>query len=469
MFETRIQISEGEHLTLDHMAQNVAVKGWEQDDILLRLREGDAKELKLEHTETGPLVSARVSCELRVPAALPLTIRQVQANLSVKGLHNELSIEQVRGDLNLRSVEKAEMAEVYGNLGAAELSSLHVTGTVYGTAAVKGVAAVDVQNVRGNLQVRDTGRLRASRIGGNLQAKGIEGALEVDKVGGNAHLKNVTGAASLEQVAGNLVARNLTAGAKVPKIGGNLVLNGEIGEGRTYHFSVRGNATLRLPEQASAHLTLEAKGRIHSSLSLANQSLDGERLTGTLGEGSTEIAIEAWGNIVAAGGKAETGAELGEEISRQIEESMSAIDIEALGRQVGGELDAAMSRLQVKLEGVDWEHFGVQAQRAAERAMGQLQRNMDRMVEKAARQQEKMERHVEREARRAERMEQKRQAMDERRYEINIGVDDEPVEPVAAPAEPEPDLEEERLSILRMVEQGQITPQDAEMLLDALD
>jgi hypothetical protein len=34
--------------------------------------------------------------------------------------------------------------------------------------------------------------------------------------------------------------------------------------------------------------------------------------------------------------------------------------------------------------------------------------------------------------------------------------------------EPEPDLDEERLSILRMVEQGQISPEEAEMLLDAL-
>jgi len=33
---------------------------------------------------------------------------------------------------------------------------------------------------------------------------------------------------------------------------------------------------------------------------------------------------------------------------------------------------------------------------------------------------------------------------------------------------PEPAREEERLAILRMVERGQITPEEAEMLLDAL-
>jgi hypothetical protein len=52
-----------------------------------------------------------------------------------------------------------------------------------------------------------------------------------------------------------------------------------------------------------------------------------------------------------------------------------------------------------------------------------------------------------------------------------VDPDEAPAPPVEAdepPTEFEPDLDQERLSILRMVEQGQITPQDAEMLLDAL-
>ena len=38
-----------------------------------------------------------------------------------------------------------------------------------------------------------------------------------------------------------------------------------------------------------------------------------------------------------------------------------------------------------------------------------------------------------------------------------------------ADPEPEPDRDQERLTILRMVEQGQITPKEAEMLLEALE
>jgi hypothetical protein len=301
------------------------------------------------------------------------------------------------------------------------------------------------------------------------------GVLNVDQVGGNATLKGISGATTLGQVAGNLAAKNLSGGARVPKVGGNLTLNGEIGAGCTYHFHVRGNAALRLPAETSAHVALSAKGKILSSLALVDQVQDGSTLSGTLGDGGAEIAIQASGNVMLGGGGPEAsagiGTDLGDEISRQIDASLQAIDLEAIGHQVSEEMDAAMSRLQVKLESVDWERIGTQSQRAVERAMEQMRRNMDRMVEKAARHQEKVERKVEREQRRLERLERKRQPAAGREHGAQMDLGDQSAEAAygdGGPVEPGPDLDEERLSILRMVEQGQITPEEAEMLLDAL-
>jgi hypothetical protein len=473
MFENRIQVTEGQVLTLLAMAGNVTLATWDQPDVLLRLRDGEETDLQVELTEAGPAVSARVSCDVQVPASLPVKIREAKANLQVTGV-SDLDAEQVRGNLKLSDVAGASIAEVYGNLKADQTLSLRVAGTVFGSAALKGLDVADLQNVRGNLRIRGTDHLRASRIGGNLQATEM-GALNVDQVGGNAMLKGISRAVTLGQVAGNLAAKNLSGGAKVPKIGGNLALNGEIGAGCTYHFQVRGNATLRLPPEASAHVALSAKGKIRSSVTMADQVQDGNTLSGTLGDGGAEIAVEARGNVMLGGGSPEasagTGSELGEEISRQIEASLQAIDLEAIGHQVSEEMDAALSRLQVKLESVDWERIGVQSQRTVERAMEQMRRNMDRMVEKAARHQEKMERKVAREQHRLERLERRRQGAVGREHEVQVDVGDPAAGAVYrddGAAEPGPDLDEERLSILRMVEQGQIAPEEAEMLLDAL-
>jgi hypothetical protein len=470
MYEKRIEIGEGQHLTLSQMAGTVRVSGWGESDVLFRVRDGEEQDLTIEETAEGPAVSARRDCEVQVPAAMPVKVRQARANLVVEGL-DDLAGEQVRGNLKLSDVKQAAIAEVHGNLHASAVSSLQQTGTTYGTATLKDVETADLQNVRGSLVAKAVGRLRASLVGGTLQAKGIRGPLEAEQVGGNATLKGIEGTVTLEQVAGNLVAKSLAGGARIPKIGGNLVLNGALGQGRTYQFNTRGNATLRLEEGSSAHMTLSAGGIIKSSVALAEERREGNTLTGTMGDGGAEVVVEARGNILLGGGEPAIRIELGEEISRQVEESLAAIDLGALGAQASEELNAAMSRLQVKLESVDWDRIGAQTQQAIQRAMEHMQRDMDRMVEKAERQQERLQRKLEREAHRRERVELRRQRVKARRHAVEVTVDEwaaDEAEEDYEPAEQGPDLDEERLTVLRMVERGQITPEEGEMLLDAL-
>jgi hypothetical protein len=459
MYEKRIEIGEGQHLTLSQIGGNVSVSGWGESDVLFRLRDGVEGDLIIEDTAEGPSVSARTGCEVKV--------RQARANLVAKGV-DDLAGEQVRGNLKLSDVKQAAIAEVHGHLRADAVSSLRQTGTTYGTATLKDVETADLQNVRGNLIAKAVGRLRASLVGGTLQAKGIRGPVEAEQVGGNATLKGIEGTVTLEQVAGNLVAKGLAGGARVPKIGGNLMLNGALGQGRTYQFNARGNATLRLEEGSSAHMTLRAGGMIQSSVALADELREGNTLTGTMGDGGAEVVIEARGNILLATAEPGIRIELGEEISRQVEESLAAIDLGAIGAQASEELNAAMSRLQVKLESVDWDRIGVQTQQAIQQAMEHMQRDMDRAVEKAERHQERLQRRLEREALRRERAELRRQRAEGRRHAVEVTVDEWAADEAEEDYGPGPDLDEERLTVLRMVERGQITPEEGEMLLDAL-
>jgi hypothetical protein len=469
MIERGVAISEGQRLTLVKMTHNVSVKSWDKADILLRLREGEEEDLQVEELETGPAVSSRRDCEIWVPAQIAVKVRSALANLRATGLA-ELDVEQVRGNLKLSDVQQVALAEVYGSLNATAVTALRLAGSAYGNAGLKGVGTADLQNLRGNINAKDMEGLRVSRVGGNLYVRAISGPLTVEQVGGNARLKSIAGAVSIDQVAGNLAAKDLTGGAKVPKIGGNLVLNGELGQGLTYQFAARGNAVLRLSEEASAHLTLTARGRVVSSAGMADEKREGNTLTGTVGDGGTEVAIEARGNVMVGGSEPVINIELGEEITRQVEEGLRAIDLEALSRRASEEMEAAMSRLQVKLESTDWERIGLQSQKAVERAMEQMRRNMDRMTAKAAHQQERLERRLEREKGRLERAERKHHrahrsgyADDAETAEWDTGSEEE-----YDAVDPQANLDEERLSILRMVEQGQITPEEAEMLLEAL-
>ncbi len=462
MFETRIPVEGAKRLTLADMTGNVALQAWQEADVRVRLRDGEEEQLTVEETEEGPALSALASCEVWVPAALPVTVRQALGNLKVEGLAS-LNAEQVRGNLKLEGVNEAVLAEVYGNLSADSTTSLRLVGTTYGDTRLNKVEAADVQNVRGQLAVKSTGRLRVTRLGGNLNAKEIGDALDADQIGGNALLKSIAGPVTVDQVAGNVVAKNLAGGARIPRIGGNLVFNGDLAAGRSYHFQCDGNAVLHVPEGANAHVSLSAtKGKILSSLALADEEREDGRLSGTLGEGGAELVVTAKGNVTAGDRSGAVGVELGEEISRQINESLQAIDFEAIGRQVSEEMEGALSRLRVKLESVDWERMGQRTQLAVERAMGRMERDMERAMEQVARQQERMQRRLEREAGRRQRR--------ERRHGVEVDFDwEEEMESEAGTPDLAPSLDDERLSILKMVEQGQISTEEAEMLLDALE
>ncbi|MCL7451597.1 MAG: hypothetical protein M8467_00935 [Anaerolineae bacterium] len=467
MYEQRIPLEDAQQLTLVEMAGNVLLEVWDQPELLIRLPDDREEHLTIEQTEAGPALSARVSCEIQVPGSLPVVIRQAKGNLKVDGLA-DLNAEQVRGNLKLEGVDRVLLAEVYGNLKVDATTSLRVVGTVYGDASLSSVENADLQNVRGSLLTKGLNRVRASRIGGNLQVKALGGALDVDRVGGNALLKSVDGPVTLDQVAGNLIAKDLNGGAQVARIGGNLVLSGGLGQGHSYHFQADGNATVRLPEGTNAHVTANARGKILTSLALQNQERSNGRLTGTLGEGGAELAIEVRGNVILGGGPESMGAGFGEEISRQVEEGLQAIDLEAISRQVADEMEAATSRLRVKLESVDWEHMGLRAQQAVERAMERLQRDMDRAVESAARHQERLERRLEREQRRQEWRKRRHEREAQAEPWTEDGAWGREGEDVATSPD-DSELEEQRLTILKMVEQGQITPEEAEMLLDALE
>lgn len=462
MLEKRIAIQEGDALALTDMAGNVTIAGWDQADLLIRVQSDSDSDLGLRGVQRGYELAAKSDTEIRAPAWLPISIRQVAGNLTATDMQAPLHADQVRGDLTLRDGQKASLAEISGNLTAARLSELRVMGTVYGDANLEACGQLDLQNVRGNLRVSSVGEVRVSRVAGNLRVQGCEGALSVERIGGNAALEGVGGPCRLDKVAGNLFARDLEGGAHVERIGGNLALNGSLGRGHTYHFQADGNAALRLGEGSDAHLHVTGKGSLVSSVPLTDSERVGHTLTGTFGEGGCEVEIEAKGNVLISSREDSRATDRAEEIARQVEESLRALDLDAIGRQVSGEMEAALSRLRVKLESVNWEQVGLQGQQAIEQAMARMQQNLDRLAERSAREVEKQIRRQERLARKLNPSAERGSPAASPRPAPEWEAQD------AGASAPEPDREEERLTILRMVEQGQIAPEEAEMLLDAL-
>ena len=479
MIEKQIQLAEGAQLTLLEMAGNLKVSGWDEAYVQVQLDSDAEEDLVVGESPNGPEISARSSCEVWVPAGVPVTVRQAMGNVKVREVQAVFKTEQVHGDLRLSDLGEVMVDTLHGNLKASDLSSLRVD-FVAGDASVKSMDSADLQTVQGSLRAKALDRLQVGRVAGELIVKDVEGPVSAEQVDGNAILKDVGGMVAIDKVAGNLVARDVLGGVKAGGIGGNLAFSGDLGSGCTYQFRTGGNAVLKLADDVNASLTLKAGGRLASSVTLTEEVRTENTLSGTLGDGGTELTVKAGGHITlghpgheswhwdeeglweeAEGEPEPAGFSLGDEITRQVDESLRAIDLEAVSRKASESIERAMAQMRAKLESIDWERVGHQAEGTMERALGQMQRELDKLSERAARQQEKMERMAEQRQRQAERMAERQRRHASRVQTWQAG------QPKPAP-EPTPSFDEERLSILTMVEQGQITIQEAETLLDAL-
>jgi hypothetical protein len=516
-YETQVEL-EGRALRLRPLA-NLRLTAAEKETLLIRLLEGVEADVVVETGEEAVEVTLRASAQVYVPAGVPVQVTEASGNLHVGDLPNSLTVDEARGNLNLAEVDAAVVVgQVHGNLRAAEVGSLRVSGAAYGSLKVSECATVDVEYVHGEaklVEVRQDVRLggtagnllakeiggsleagdvkgnatlaeiggavRLDGIGGNLAAKELHGELRAGQVKGNATLAEVHGAVGIEEIRGNLSAKELASGLVVDAVRGNLSLAGPWAPGQEYRISAHGSAVVAVEPSASAQFRVKTSGHLVTSVPLEPDPEDGGWQVGSMGSGEARVEIEARGNLVlghndhTAGTRLPLGYEMAETVQDamdRLQAKLERVDWEQMERSLEeSSMMAAMSGLQAKLESVDWDEVGRKTEQAVARAMARMERKLERAQQRTERARERAERARQR----AETARYQVGSVVEEVADLEVDLDADlgvhvGVEPYAEPAE-DPDVlyEDERLAILHMVEDGKITPQEADMLLDALE
>ncbi|MGD2176648.1 MAG: hypothetical protein PVG71_02385 [Anaerolineae bacterium] len=298
---------------------------------------------------------------------------------------------------------------VLGNLRVERVKGPVVIGVVHGNATLRGVGPVSLEGALGNLTVHHVaGRLEGQDVKGNTRVRGVDDQL------------------TLGEVAGNLVAEGLEGGLAARTVRGNVRLGPPFHPDAVYRLNAYGNLTVLLPPDASLRLALRAGDRVRSRIpGLALETVDGES-RGTLGTGGADLDADVKGSVTL-----------------QPSELNERVDVGAgwdeLGARIEWQVNHALARMATYLE----ESLGhVDGE--------QVRRRVDRATERARR---KAEQAAERARMRAEHA--------ERRWQRASGQRPTPRKQEAT--------DEERLRVLRMVEEGKITPEQASELLGAIE
>ncbi|BCX02863.1 MAG: hypothetical protein KatS3mg053_0801 [Candidatus Roseilinea sp.] len=305
-------------------------------------------------------------------------------------------------------------------------------------------AVVYIAAVSGDLEVKGFDRVvNIGHVGGDLEVEDVGGA-DIHSVGGDCELQDVVGAVAIRAIGGDLQAEGVALAGQSVNVGGDVALR-LVSVDDAFTVNAGGDIALALPAGANVivHVT-DAQGM--------------RRLT--FGAGEAVIRANAGGEVSVSSDREAsdeaTGAPGWGDAVREIEREMSELQrhIEQMAREFGQRF-ASFGMPAWKVE---------RAQQQAEAAIRKMEAKLQHRL-----------RHIEARARKeAERASAKaaRASARSARRGAGFGWTAPPPDPSTMPFQAPPRTsvsDEERIAILRMVQEKKITVEQAEQLLAALE
>ena len=430
MEKTTVKTSVAPEVWIGDVMGDLLVKGWDRSEVAF---EANPEDFSMEEQDDVVRLSCQSDLELRLPHAASLKVKSAHGEASFKLVHDSVEIGVVHGSLSLR------------NMGAVQVESVH-------------------------------GELFAKELGGDLQ---------VGEVHGNVDLREVHGSCHMETVHGNLDARNIDGDIQM-NVQGNARLRLRALDGADYQVQADGNLQCRIPDDANVQLSLSSEAElIKIKLPGRKDTLREASCELTLGEadtrdGQAHMELSAGGTLHLSSQQVEwddldepdidLDDNLDEQISQQVESQ-----IQAQMASMMAQINKEMARLSEEIgrAGLSAE----QSERIMEHARQTSEREAARAQEKVRHAQEKLERKLEASRRKQEARQRSRQT-DRRTRGWGFEWPSPPMPPTppmppsspTSPRSPASNVsDDERLMILRMLEQKKISLDEAEQLLAALE
>jgi hypothetical protein len=352
-------------------------------------------------------------------------MQSVGSDLRIVGRSGSMLEAQARSreDLSItREGEDVVVASRVGCLLFLPAGARVEIGVVGGDARLSGMTGeASLTTVGGDLNLRSMGAVRLGRVAGDVRFVQASGSVEAEWIGGDARLENLQADVEIGLVEGTLSMRHVRGAVRVQAHGD---LHAELTPppGSQSRMQAGGDLLCRLPPDASVLVSYRAEGDARVGLP-AHVQAAGAAGTAQLGAGEAKLDLESRGDLrveLIGGGAAGLNEEWRQDLEARIE----------------AEVDAALAEVErsERLSGLS----GMMRDDIAERIRASMSRAR----------------------RRAHRVGRAAEAGTPQDARNHLG---DPAAGGTAVGD------EERLEILRMVERGAISVEQAEQLFRAME
>lgn len=150
-----------------------------------------------------------------------------------------------------------DIEAVSGDADVRELPGGVAIREVDGDLALRLVGAAAVGTVMGDMEARESGPLSVDNLHADLSVRGGKGDLSAKSIDGDVSLHEMQGNVNLESVAGDLYVRGINGNLNA-RVEEDAVLYLQPAEGRAVNVTAEGDILLHMSARASAALTLSA-------------------------------------------------------------------------------------------------------------------------------------------------------------------------------------------------------------------
>jgi len=396
--------------------------GWDRQEVLAYA--ANPEDIHMERQDDQVLLGCEGDCTIRLPRNANVRAGDIRGEMEVKQLHGELRIDRVQG----------------------------------------------------NLALTDSGPAFVGAARGELLVIRLDGDLRVERVDGDAHVTAVQGDCEIQHVAGKLNLQDVEGEIHASSAGDVLVWLKSI-YGKKYEISARGNLSCIILADVGLRIVLSSQRRkIAVKTPLERGFYQDASHSLTLGDGQVELGLSAGGAVFFACQELE-GAddeELGVDIEEEFAEASREFS-EQLAGQIKEQVAAQMGALNAQIANLA----------SVVGKAGLSPKEAERLLERARETSTRATAHAQERLRRAQERLERKLAHAQRRAEAKANAAVRSSQPAggrswsftwspsaqtsSSPTLDEPVTDEERLLILRMLEQKKITVEQAEMLLAALE
>ncbi|MBI5876160.1 MAG: hypothetical protein HZB53_00800 [Chloroflexi bacterium] len=267
------------------------------DETYLRLQgDGDEGDFEPQYQNGDLTLDVREDCTLFVPYALAVTIDGVIGDLKAVELAAKLSADRINGDVTLNAMTgQVQLGAVSGDLRVAGAGNVN-TGLVRGDVSATDIAQLlQIGGVMGDVSVRSVHSVQLGNVQGDLRAVTVVDGFAAGSVNGDVNLAAIGGRVTLGTISGDARLADVGAIAHV-QAGGDLYVDTRLDGESACQFTAGGDATLTVPGDSQAQITCQAGGDIVNEFG-GGRSRAGSSATFTLGEGGATVRVQAGGDI----------------------------------------------------------------------------------------------------------------------------------------------------------------------------